>query len=191
MLSRRSVLTGGLATAAHLALSRRAGATVARALTLNQLVHQSRHGFVGTPVDAFCRWETIGGHSRIVTYTLVRADYSFDGRPPATSDVMVRTLGGAVDDVGQVVPGEAVLDRGVATAVFLEEATRDLFVVTGMSQGSYPVRLERDGVKRLRARASQLEIVGASLESAVRRLDGRSVTETEALVAKELASGPR
>jgi hypothetical protein len=160
---------------------------------LNELVHQSLYALVGTPVELFGRWETVGRRSRIVTYTLVRADYSIDGRPPGTSDVMIRSLGGRVGDIGQTVPGEAMLQRGRAATVFIEELSRDLFAVTGMAQGHYPVIADGHGVKRLRAEAGLLEFVGGAkvLDSAVHLLDGRTVTEVEGLVYAEIKRGAR
>lgn len=193
MLSRRSLLLGGLATVAGVATAGRARASVARALTLNELVHQSLYALVGTPIELFGRWETVGRRSRIVTYTLVRADYSIDGRPPETSEIMIRSLGGRVDDIGQTVPGEAMLQRGRPATVFVEELSRDLFAVTGMAQGHYPVLTDDHGVKRLHAVAGLLEFVGGAkaLDSAVHVLDGRTVTEVEGLVYGEIKRGAR
>jgi hypothetical protein len=157
-----------------------------RALTLGELVQQSQHALVGTPVDTFGRWEKVGKSERIVTYTLVRADYSVDGRPPASNELMVRTLGGRVDDVGQVVPGEAVLRLQQTATLFLESLSKDLFAVTAMSQGHYPIVADDKGVRRLRARTAQLELIGEA-GSAVRRLDGRTVPEVESMVYAEIA----
>jgi hypothetical protein len=191
MLSRRGVLLGGLSAAVGVAFAGKAGATVARALTLNELVHQSRHGFVGTPVDQFGRWETVGRRSRIVTYTLVRVEAAVDGRLTPTSDVMVRTLGGAVGDIGQAVPGEALFVKGESGTMFVDEISRDLFVVTGMSQGLYPLRADAQGIRRLKAATGQLSLWGNQADAAVQRLDGRTVLEVESMVYEELSRGPR
>ena len=175
------------------AAARQARASVARALTLNELVHQSSHALVGTPVNLYGQWETIGRRSRIVTYTVVRTEYSVDGRPPPTPEIMIRTLGGVVGDIGQTVPGEAMLRKGRTATVFVQELSRDLFGVTGMAQGHYPVLTDAQGVKRLRAEAAMLEVVGgaAPADSAMTRLDGRTVTEVESLVYEEIKHGPR
>lgn len=193
MLSRRSLLLGGLAAVAGVATATRAKASVARALTLNELVHQSRHALVGTPFELFGQWEAVGRRSRIVTYTLLHVDYSVDGRPPSTGDIMIRTLGGRVGDIGQTVPGEAVLERDRAATVFVEELSRDLFAVTAMAQGHYPVVADGHGVKRLHAAVALLELVGGATakDSAVQRLDGRTVSEVETLVYGEIARGPQ
>lgn len=192
MLSRRSWLLGGLAAGVAAAVARPADASVARALTLNELVRQSRYALVGTPVELYGQWEMVGRRSRIVTYTLVRADRAVDGRAPATAEVMVRTLGGRAGEIGQAVPGEAVLQRDRATTLFLEDLSRDLFAVTGMAQGHYPVFSDERGVPRLRAATALFELVGAANdEAAFRRLDGRTVTEVEALVHGEIQRGAR
>jgi hypothetical protein len=179
------VLVGGLAAAALAGLSRGARASVMRALSLNELVNQSQHALVGTPLDTVGRWETVGRSERIVTYTRVRADYSVDGRPPASSELMVRTLGGRVDDIGQVVPGEAVLRLQQTATLFLEPVSRDVFCVTAMSQGHYPLVSDDKGVRRLQARTAHLELIGEA-GSAVRRLDGRTVPEVESMIYAEL-----
>src|SRR5215475_11867859 len=105
MLSRRSLLAGGLAMLA-VGRVRPAQATIVRSVTLTELVQQSRHALVGTPTSTASLWETIGGTDRIVTYTRVRVEYPLDGTAPASSELVVRTLGGTVGDIGQVVPGE-------------------------------------------------------------------------------------
>lgn len=189
MLSRRSLLVGGLFAFAGATLAKRSSASLARPLTLSELVKNSRHAIVGTPVDLFAQWEPLGNHRRIITYTMVRTEYSIDGRPPATRELLVRTLGGIVDGIGQIVPGEAVLRRGATSAVFLSEVGSDLFAVTGMAQGHYPLVADDAGVRRLTMSRGALE-VPATPAAAVKRLDGRSVGEAEAMIATELGSAP-
>src|SRR5262245_15817589 len=122
MLSRRSLLAGGLSALAvsRVFRVRPAQATIMRAVTLNELVSQSRHAIVATPGEATSRWETIGGRERIVTYTQVRVEYPLDGTAPSSSELVVRTLGGRVGDIGQIVDGEAPLRRRATAALFLE-----------------------------------------------------------------------
>jgi hypothetical protein len=188
MLSRRSLLTGGLSAFAF-ARIRPAEATLVRALTLNELVSQSRHAVVGTPGDASSRWETIGGRERIVTYTQVRIEYPLDGTAPRSSELTVRTLGGRVGDIGQIVAGEAPLRRHGTAALFLEPIASDVFAVTAMSQGHYPILADDKGARRLRAHA--LSVRQMPSDAAVVRLDGRTVVEVEGLVFQEVARGAR
>lgn len=145
---------------------------------------------VGTAVDAQCQWELIGKRKRIVTYSLVRVEAALDGVAPESDEVLVRTLGGSIGDLGQVVHGEAMLALGERSAVFLADATPGVFRVTAMSQGHYPIRMDPVGVHRLRAGVSSMELLGAE-DAAVRRLDGRTVTEAQTLLAGELSRARR
>jgi hypothetical protein len=188
MLSRRALLAGGLTAFAH-GYARPAGATLVRPVTLTELVQMSRHRIVGTPLTASSRWETLGGSARIVTYTEVRVDYPLDGGAPAASSLVVRTLGGAVGDIGQVVPGEAPLRKGATAALFLENVKADVFAVTAMAQGHYTLYADEQGTNRVRANAFTLR--GAPSEAAVIRLDGRKVVDVESLVYQEVARGSR
>jgi hypothetical protein len=188
MLSRRSLLAGGLGALAFARLPP-AQATLVRAVTLNELVSLSQHAVVGTPGTASSRWETIGGHERIVTYTQVRVDYPLDGAAPKSSELVVRTLGGRVGDIGQIVPGEAPLHRSGTAALFLEPITSDVFAVTAMSQGHYPILADDKGARRLRAHVLTLKAMTS--DAAVIRLDGRTVVEVEGLVYQEVARGAR
>jgi hypothetical protein len=179
-----------VAVAGALPLSHVAKASVARAVGLGELVYRSRCIVVGTSVDAFCRWERIGSRSRIVTYSLVQVERPLDGRPPDTSELMVRTLGGSVGDRGQIVHGEAVVALGERAAVFLQDAAPAVFAVTAAAQGYYPVLADGRGVARLASAIANLDLVG-SQDAAVHRLDGRSLDEAEVLLSEELARGAR
>jgi hypothetical protein len=175
---------------AGLTASRAAEASIARAVTVGELLYRSRYVLVGTSLDAFCRWERIGKRSRIVTYRVLRVDRPLDGRPPDTSELMVRTLGGSVGDLGQIVHGEAVITLGAKSALFLHEVAPDVLAVTGMAQGCYPVVPDLHGVERLRSGASDLELLDVP-DAAVHRLHGSSMAEAEALLSEELARGAR
>ena len=179
-------MMGGLAALSWVGTARRAGASVARALSLGELLDQSHHALVGSPVDHFARWETVGRRSRIVTYSLVAVRQSLDGRPTPTGEVMVRTLGGQVDGIGQIVPGEAALHKGQPGTLFIERISRDLFTVTGMAQGHYPHLADSRGTERLRANATGVELVPDGV-AAVELLDGLSIAEAERAIHEEIA----
>jgi hypothetical protein len=152
---------------------------------LTELLYDSRHVVVGTPTDLSSQWEVVGRRSRIVTYTVLQVEQLLDGSSPRTSELVVRTLGGSVGDIGQIVPGEAVLRRGVRSTVFAQAISEDVFAVAGMAQGHYPLAADARGVERLIAHLADVRQVDES--AAIRKLDGRTVLEAEALVAKELA----
>jgi hypothetical protein len=180
-VSRRGLLSGA---AGLFLFSRNAGASVARALSLGELVASSRHVLIGTSVDAFSNWETIGKRRCIVTYSLFRVEEPLDGRAPATSELTIRTLGGVVGDIGQTFHGEAVVALNERATVFIHDTKPDVFVVTAMAQGHYPLRADARGVARLHANFDAVVIDDAP-EAAMRRLDGRSTPEAAGLISKE------
>jgi hypothetical protein len=58
---------------------------------------------------------------------------------PALTEVVVTTLGGETKDLGQIVPGSAVLPSGVELLLCLREGPGGA-VVTGMAQGVFRVQ---------------------------------------------------
>lgn len=182
MLSRRQVLgTLGLAGAA-LALPRRASATLARAITLPELVGLSQYALVGTATDASSRWESVGNTRRIVTYVRLEVTQPIDGRPPPDTALLLRTLGGRVGDIGQLVHGEARFELGADSVVFLSPDEDGVLGITAMAQGHYPLHAAAGDVVRLSSSPSVpalLRIEG----SAVQRLARRTVVEAEGLVS--------
>jgi hypothetical protein len=186
MLTRRRALILAGAGALSLVFPRRAGASVARALSLAELVRQSESVALATALQAESRWETVGRARRIVTYTRLRVDEPFHGAA-RDSEVLVRTLGGRVGDVGQIVHGEAMLVVGEQAVLFLGLAPDGAVAVAGMSQGHYPVRRDQKGTARLAPSPRLFELVGG--DSAVERLSGRTPNEARDLVRK--AAGAR
>jgi len=173
------------AAAAGTLLAERASAAVVRALSLSELVATSRFAVLGTPTDMSSTWETIGKRRRIVTYASVQVERALDGRSPGSSTVTIRTLGGRVGDIGQIVPGEAVLPKGQRAAFFLGEIASDVYYVTGLAQGHYPLSADAAGEHRLR-RSPQIGELLRLGDSAVERLDGRTILEAERLIVTEL-----
>jgi hypothetical protein len=189
MLSRRSLLFGGVGLAALASHSSPANASLFRAMTLAELLRESEHAFVGTSLDAVGAWESIGGRDRIVTRTRVRVESVLDGRPPPATELTVRTLGGKAGNIGQIVFGEAQLGLNVTAAMFVESLPGGIFAVTGMAQGHYPLQADEHGVRRVRVAAKELEHVDTT--SAVARLSGRTVTEVGAMLVAEMARRAR
>jgi hypothetical protein len=169
MISRREALISLAGAAAAVAWPGRAEASIARAVTLQELSAASQTALLGTALEANSRWDTVGGRKRIVTTTRVRVDETVAGAPPG-AEILVRTLGGQVGDIGQIVHGEAFLLLGEAAVLFLADLGGGESVVTGMAQGHYPVR------GRLRPSPRLSELRGAA-GSAVERLVGQTFTE--------------
>lgn len=150
----------------------------------------SRHALVATPRDNYSLWEQVGKGRRLVTYTRIQIEELLDDREPGDSELLVRTLGGRVGKVAQVVPGEAELVPGKTSSLFLE-SSRDggMLAVTAMSQGHYPLRADLRGVLRLRP-SPHLPDLRNPEQSAARLLGGRTVPDVRELVSKAL-SQPR
>jgi hypothetical protein len=111
---------------------------------------------------------------------------SVDGRFPDDSEFYVRTLGGRVGDVGQVVHGEAELEREQPSMFFLHEALAGAFGITAMAQGHYPLAKDADGVHRLNISRTLSDFVKKDPYSAVARLRGKTVADAERLVLEAL-----
>lgn len=181
MLGRRGFLWLCGATAAGLVLETRpALASVARAVSLRDLVLGSRRALVGTALASESRYERVGGRRRIVTYTRVRVDEHLGGPDDAT-ELMLRTLGGKVGDVGQIVHGEAMLLLNEPALLFLGESSDGTLVVTAMAQGHYPIRKDRAGELRVLPSPRLGELLG---EGAAKELVGKKASLAADVVRK-------
>jgi hypothetical protein len=183
MLSRRQVLRGIAGGLAGASLPAVGWATTARAVSLPQLVGLSRYALVGTPTEASSRWERVGSSQRIVTYLRVEVSHPIDGRPPPERTLLVRTLGGTVGDIGQLVHGEARFELGAQAVVFLASNDQGVLGVTAMAQGHYPLAIEADKIARLRASPDMPALMDVA-DCAVQRLVSRTVIEAEQLVSE-------
>jgi hypothetical protein len=154
-----------------------ASASTARLLTLDELLDRSTYVVIATPAERRSVWEDLPSGRRIVTYTRITIERAAFGTPGP--ELWVRTLGGAVDRIGQFVSGEAQLQPGARALLFLLKAG-DVVVVTGMAQGHYPIVVNDEGVERLASSAdtdvlvprrgqsssAREQLIGAPLESA-------------------------
>jgi hypothetical protein len=159
-----------------------AGASVARAIRLADLVRSSQHVVVGIPGESWSRWETVGPSRRIVTYTRVRVEETVAAEASG-AEILVRTFGGIVDDVGQVVYGEALLKRGERSLLFVRKNADGKLAVAGMAQGHFPLKVDAKGVFRVMASRHLDKLIGRK-DSAVARLSGQSVVECQRLIAE-------
>ena len=161
-------------------------ATVVRAMPLAELVGMSEWVVVATVQSSRSHYETIGGSRRMVTDTqLLVSEALTPNRSSAgigSATITVRTLGGTVGEVAQLVPGEAVLTSGSTQLLFLDDGRGDsVFRVSAMAQGQYPVATDADGARKLRP-SPGLDVVVNPQQSAVAVLAGRSVEQARALV---------
>lgn len=164
---------------AWLLFSRSSRASVSRALKLEELTARSQHVVLGEPLDTECTWEQVGTRKHIVTYTRLRVHELLAGQDPKQTEVMVRTLGGRIGELGELVHGEALLQVGQRSVLFVTPVSTAL-AVTGMAQGHYP--LWRDaGRERLRRSPEAAELV-AEAGAAVQRLHGLELGDARQLL---------
>jgi hypothetical protein len=181
MHRRAFLLASALVVPPLLALSSGAGALTARLLTLDDLVGSSTYVVIATAGERTSLWEDLPSGRRIVTYTRVAIERAVVGTPGA--ELWVRTLGGAVGNIGQAVPGEAQLPAGARSLLFLANV-HGLVVVTAMGQGHYPIVTDDKGTQRLVSSADTgmlLPQPGAAV-SARERLLGAAVEDAVAVV---------
>jgi hypothetical protein len=185
-MDRRGFFVGIAALGALGLEPRSAFGTLAVALSLEELARGSREVFVGTPVESYSIWETLGDARRIVTYTRVLAEHDIK-REGSDTELLVRTLGGRVGEVAQLVHGEANLKLNDRTTVFLNSGDDGVLRVTGMAQGEYPLRRDAKGTERLRASYTLPELTRRGTAAAIERLPGLSVSEAHDLVRRAIA----
>jgi hypothetical protein len=116
-----------LATDAH--------ASVSIAVTWDGLLHESTAAAFVTSFEARPVWE----NGRIYTYTHVRLDRVVAGDLASGGDAWIRTLGGIVGKVGQIVEGEASFAPGERSLLFVHPGPVGAFVVTARGQGQFAV----------------------------------------------------
>jgi len=133
---RRSPPLFALSIAAVVALCAAfARASVSIAVTWEALLGQSTAAAIVTPTESHSAWEA----GRIYTYTRARVDRAVSGALAPGADVWIRTMGGEVGPVGQVVEGEPVLTVGEPSLVFLHAGPPGTLEVTARGQGQFPV----------------------------------------------------
>ena len=175
-LTRRDALGLVLAgSAAWLFGARRARASVAVGIGLPELISSSTTVGFAASSEASSRWEEIGGSRRIVTYHRVGFDELVIGQD---RELWVRTLGGRMGDIAQIVHGEAELRVGEPCLLFVCPARDGALVVTEMAQGHYPLRSQRLHPSPRLGRLVRPD------GSAVRALVGRTRAEARGLLGE-------
>ena len=151
-----------------------ASASVSILLSLDELVQQSAYVVLATATEQKSMWEDLPAGRRIVTYTRLVVENAVAGEP--VGEIWVRTLGGAVGEIGQAVSGEAQITPGSRSLFFLTKIARGA-VVTGMAQGHFPIAIDSNGVRKLAASPD----AGALL-----RRRGPSISAREVLVGSTI-----
>jgi hypothetical protein len=156
-VARRALLLGGAALGASCLDSRPAQATLVRGLPLRALVERSDAVIVLRPLESYSHYVSLGGRRSIVTDTRVAVEELVAKAPPA-SELLVRTLGGRVGHVGEIVHGQAELAMGNASLAFLKQDGEGAHWVVGMAQGHYPIAGTSSDDARLMASRNLPEI---------------------------------
>ena len=179
-MHRRSVLglLGGSAATALLPQS--AHATLVTGLTLKQLVNRSAHIVIVSALDSSSFYTTIGGRRCIVTETRVQVRDALGPQAPHARVMSVRTLGGKVGAMGELVLGQASFSASTPDVAFLKLGADGAHWFVGMAQGHYPLYGE-DADVSLRHSANLPEIRELST-SAVRALSGQRLSRARGLI---------
>ena len=130
-------------------LERNAEASVSVPITFDLLVRASSAVVVATAEEQHSVWED----GRIYTYSRIHVDTNVAGELAQDGEAWVKTMGGIVAKVGQVVDGEPVFIVGRPSLVFLHRKKGDVsgvFLVTARAQGQYGIYADEQGRLRLR-----------------------------------------
>ncbi len=137
------VVAVGLALPLSVAAPREAEASVSFAVAYDEMVTDADMVAIVTPMDARSVWED----NRIVTYTHLKVEEGVAGQTSTGNEVWVKTLGGAVGKIGQLVDGEPVFVQGKSSLVFARSLRPGTFAVVARAQGQFPVLVDT-GSKR-------------------------------------------
>ncbi len=162
----------------------RADASTFRALSVQQLARASRACVVARVLQTESHWDSTRGKRVIVTDTRLAVEERIGG-VLEDAEIIVRTLGGQVGDIGQIAHGEAVITRKSPGVLFLAAVPGVVGIlrVTGMAQGHYSIA-EQEGVPRLLASPHLGKLVGADASSATIHLNQRSLAAARTLIQK-------
>jgi hypothetical protein len=144
-------LAASAATVASAAVTHDAHASVAVAMSVEDLARTSDVVARVTPIDRSSKWE----EGRIMTFTRVRLDEVVAGSATPRREIVVRTRGGVVDGIGQSVSGEAQLEPGTSSFVFLSiDRAHATAMVSGRAQGQLVVARVAEGREVVRVGAT-------------------------------------
>jgi hypothetical protein len=127
-----------LAPLAAATVSTDANASVMIAVPFDSLVKDADAVAVIVPQEAKSVWE----EGRIYTYTRVKVEQGVAG-DTSQGEVWIRTMGGVVGKVGQLVDGEPVFTAQKPNLIFLRKfKSGGTWEVSARAQGQYPVVLD-------------------------------------------------
>jgi len=148
MITLASLLAFGGAAVGQLVTAHEARASISITVLFDELVRDSAAAAIVTPMEQRGVWE----NGRIITYTHVHTDRSVAGT--VEDEPWVRTMGGTIGRLGQLVDGEPVLTTGHQGLLFLRPVTEEgagVYEVTARAQGQFPVVQGDQGTPTFRA----------------------------------------
>jgi hypothetical protein len=136
-----------LAPAASVLVSSDAQASVSIAVGFDALVKDADSVAVIVPQESSSVWE----EGRIYTYTKIKVEQGVAGDLGTGGEAWVRTMGGVVGKIGQLVDGEPVFTTGKPSLLFLRKfKTSTTYEVSARAQGQYPITIdEHTKIKKL------------------------------------------
>ncbi len=145
------------ASAGGTLVPRDAHASVSIAVGFDALVKDADAGVaIVTPTESKSVWE--GG--RIITYTKVKVDQAVAGELSTGQEGWVRTMGGVVGKIGQLVDGEPVLSPNKQSLLFLRKfTTSGTYEVSARAQGQFPVITDETSKARKLVRSSNVGVL--------------------------------
>ncbi|OQB13518.1 MAG: hypothetical protein BWY17_02795 [Deltaproteobacteria bacterium ADurb.Bin207] len=149
-------------------------------MPLSYLAKTAHRVIVGVPVENMSVWESTEGGRRIVTYHRVQISAHIVG--DGEREVWVRTLGGVVEGIGQLVHGAASLRPQQPVLLFLVERVDKTYSVVGMEQGSFPVRIDKTRMTVESRRMAHAPLAGKPGVKPASVLEGLSLGEARRLI---------
>jgi hypothetical protein len=152
-----------------------ADASVSVALSLDEVAKTSTIVARVVPHAQSSAWE----NGRIVTTTRLGVERVLGGTN-VPAEIEVRTLGGRVGDIGQIVDGEAQFTQGTPSIVFLVPRASDgALFVSGRAQGQLVVVRAKEGreVVRVQNTGALVPRHVASALVTMTALDGRDAND--------------
>jgi len=138
-MSLLAAVLAGAASVAGVFVPTDAHASVSIAVAYDALVQDADSVGVVTPTESKSVWE----EGRIYTYTRVKVDQGVAGEMSTGGEGWIRTMGGVVGKIGQMVDGEPVFTAGKPTLIFLRKfKTGGTWEVSARAQGQFPVITE-------------------------------------------------
>lgn len=133
------LLAGALTTSAAMLVPSDAQASVSIAVAFDALVKDADSVGVATPVESKSVWED----GRIYTYTRLKIEQGVAGELGTGAEGWVRTLGGVVGKIGQMVDGEPVFTNGKSSLLFMRKFKGSgTWEISARAQGQYPILVD-------------------------------------------------